>query len=161
MQTEWKCNTNWTEVQHKLSVIQWACNENRLGTWPLPGKAPQELQRIQCYCQVLLFGTGAKTEFLLISLNFLRVIMMKFLCGADKGMLINCVVGVVLYLGWGILYPGLWGLGQCAAWFPTILPVWRLSFTSMEKSFKEKHWGLGTAKKGLKQVADIQSSALL
>ena len=33
--------------------------------------------------------------------------------------------------------------------------------TSMEKGFKEKQWGLGMAKKGLKQVGDIQCSALL
>ena len=31
----------------------------------------------------------------------------------------------------------------------------------MVKSFKEKQWGLGMAKKGLKQVCDVQWSALL
>ena len=31
----------------------------------------------------------------------------------------------------------------------------------MVKSFKEKQWGLGMAKKGLKQVGDVQCSALL
>ena len=33
--------------------------------------------------------------------------------------------------------------------------------TSMEKSSKEKQWGLGMAKKGLKQVGDVQCNALL
>ena len=35
------------------------------------------------------------------------------------------------------------------------------AITNMEKSFKEKQWGLGMVKKGLKQVGDIQCSALL